>query len=656
MATTVASIMVGSLTSTALYVDHFVCEVYGDALLEDLVAQDSAQVKNVSGVWTQQGVMTFTGLALGATYYLRAGVVAPLSGLITWSATFSLQAGISTAPAPAFIFTSAQTGSGVSFTVTPSVVPANIDHYQAWWSMDGTVPALTQKPMWTGPLNNATFFTFFVGCTSVQTPTVYVRGVNTSGAQQAWITLVTLGGGTLDNIADGTSFVKGAQFVSGVVAVPNGNFEASTSMINGAPPGWNLGGLGVPAAAVCYYVGPPWNYVGTQALNIQTSQNYAGIVSTQKIAVTPGDSWKITGALCAVNTGCTAVIELGYVNSADEYIGSARLSCPFVTGGVMTYMEDTAVVPAGAVYGLLLCQVIGAPGNAVFDAIQLIRLANLDDEVLDGTTYVRLADVNGDHTFHVSSALNPQGSLTGLSLNTFAYDYTTTSITWGWGSYEIYCPDGTVATIGASTYPAFTGLAIGTYYFSFYYDLNASATVVLMSDVGGGKSPSSLQQQAQVVNGDGHVPININVTAVVPSSGSGGGGGGGGGGNICFTPLTRVLTDNGVKTIIDVRIGDRVLTARGTWRAVVRTTCTPYKGLMHCMCDPEYVTPGHLILRQGVWVRARELYPDTIPYEGTIHNLHVECAPEDDGSAPDTEHSYTLANGAVVHNLLTSQL
>jgi hypothetical protein len=42
-----------------------------------------------------------------------------------------------------------------------------------------------------------------------------------------------------------------------------------------------------------------------------------------------------------------------------------------------------------------------------------------------------------------------------------------------------------------------------------------------------------------------------------------------------------------------------------------------------------------------------------VQYEGTIHNIHVETEADDDGTEPDTEHSYTLSNGLVVHNVLT---
>jgi hypothetical protein len=651
MSTTVASIMVGSLTSDALYVDHFVVEVYLDDLLTELTAQDTSAVKNVAGVWTQQGVMTFTGLVLGATYYLRAGVAAPLSDNITWSATFAVEAGSTTAPAPTFIFTSTATGSGVSFEVTPSVVPANIDHYEAWWSMDGTTPTTTQQPMWSGPLNNATFFTFFVGCTSTQTPTIYIQGVNTSNINGGWIELVTLGGGTLDNIADGTSFVKGAQYTSGVVAVPNGNFEASTGLVNGAPPGWEIG-FGGTGVTCSYYTADP--YAGTQSLILTATVSGAGVIATQKFAVTPGDSWKLAGAVASIS-GQTAQIQLGWINAAGSYIGAPPvIEISGVSSG-WNYLENTSVVPAGAVYGRLQCTMIGTGGGTgLFDSIQLIRLANLDDEVLDGTTYVRVGNVNADHTFHKSTTLLPIGSLLNLPVNTFLYTSTTTTVTWEWSSYDIYCPDGTVVTIGAGSFAPFTGLTANTtYLFGFYYDLNLSETVVVMSDRGGGVLPSSQQQQAQVLNGDGHVLINFDVAGITPSSGTGGGSGGVGSPPTCFTPNTTVVTRDGDRPIAQVAVGDEVLTARGTWRKVLYTSHNRYDGPLHVLREVsgwfEGVTPEHELLREA-WTEAQYVYPEVKFYHGDVHNLQVESEPEDDGSQKDTEHSYTLGSGDIAHN------
>lgn len=479
MSTKVTSIMVGNLTDNSPYLDHFVVELFEDSGLTELCAVATGAATLVSGVWTQQGVITFTGLSLGSTYYLRAGAVAPVSGLITWSSTFSIVAGSEVGPAPTYTFSTTQSGSGVSYVVTPASVPSNLDHYDAWWSLDGTVPTAASKAMWSGPLNNSATLSFFVGCAGAQTPYVYMRSVNTSQVAQAWTLLGSLSGGSLDN-------------------------------------------------------------------------------------------------------------------------------------------------------------------------------------VVDGVDYIKLGNVASDHTLHTSLSFGPQGSLTNAgSWNTFTYAYTTTSITWSWTEFGIYAADGTSLTVAAGEASPITGLTADTeYYFEFYYDLSALEVVVVLSDVNSGKSPADLQMKMQIVNGDGHVALGVDITATTATSGGGGGGtgggGGGGGGVLCFTPGTKVKTLFGPKAIADVRVGDRVRTARGTWRTVTHTTCTPYKGTMLHMDDPDNgVTPTHLFKRLWEWVPARACYADRYLYEGNIHNLHVDSAPEDDGTKPDTEHSYTLANGEVVHNMIT---
>lgn len=67
----------------------------------------------------------------------------------------------------------------------------------------------------------------------------------------------------------------------------------------------------------------------------------------------------------------------------------------------------------------------------------------------------------------------------------------------------------------------------------------------------------------------------------------------------------------------------------------------------------ELVTLGHLFKTDGGWKTAEALglFPSAGLYTGLVANLCIEADEDDDGSALDTEHSYTLANGQVVHNM-----
>jgi hypothetical protein len=105
----------------------------------------------------------------------------------------------------------------------------------------------------------------------------------------------------------------------------------------------------------------------------------------------------------------------------------------------------------------------------------------------------------------------------------------------------------------------------------------------------------------------------------------------------------------------ELKVGDLVLTARGTWKPVMFVSARPYSGPILDMRGGEFVTPGHLFSVHGYWLRADAIgaFPEA-HYEGTIWNAHIETEADDDGTRPDTEHSYTLANGHVVHNMFTA--
>jgi hypothetical protein len=200
----------------------------------------------------------------------------------------------------------------------------------------------------------------------------------------------------------------------------------------------------------------------------------------------------------------------------------------------------------------------------------------------------------------------------------------------------------------------FTGLtASTTYNFTPYVTLNGNGTATV-NIFGTGTSVPTLAQQVQIVNGDGNVPCSasIFVTAATPASGTGGGTGGGGI-HSCFSPNTKIKTQRGDVAIIDLIAGeDKVLTARGTWKAVLQVTLRQYIGPMLDMGEEEFSTLGHPVLIDSKWIRMDELgkFP-SVKYAGTIHNIHVHCDLDDDGVDADTEHSYTLANGLMVHNM-----
>lgn len=163
---------------------------------------------------------------------------------------------------------------------------------------------------------------------------------------------------------------------------------------------------------------------------------------------------------------------------------------------------------------------------------------------------------------------------------------------------------------------------------------------------GGAVTYVATANQLDLFKADGRVNFGSITTAI--------GGGGTGGGGSCFSPNTKVKTQRGDVSFNDIRDGDMALTARGTWRNIVQVRCSEQTNRpMLEMGNGELVTLGHLFKTDGGWktAEALDIFPSAGLYTGLVANLCIEADEDDDGSALDTEHSYTLANGHVVHNM-----
>lgn len=266
-----------------------------------------------------------------------------------------------------------------------------------------------------------------------------------------------------------------------------------------------------------------------------------------------------------------------------------------------------------------------------------------------------------------SSGLNTQANLAGVTDYTFTYGYTSVTITWTWTTFNVYFADGiTISVAGGNQ--TFSGLSAGnTYYFmpcAVIGGTNNSPTATVYIGYTGTSVPT-VAQQAQVANGDNSVACNANiyVTGSIPSGGGSGSGGGGGGslGGVCFSPNTEVKTRRGNIAITELLVGqDEVLTARGTWKVAESITTRDWDGPLLDMGGGEFSTPTHHVIGKGNarmshWTPMEDCgygFP-LVQYKGTIHNVRVKADPDDDGTQPDTERSYTLENGLVVHNART---
>lgn len=138
----------------------------------------------------------------------------------------------------------------------------------------------------------------------------------------------------------------------------------------------------------------------------------------------------------------------------------------------------------------------------------------------------------------------------------------------------------------------------------------------------------------------------------------------------CLTASMRVVTDQGLRPIADLRVGDLVLTHRGHYRPVIDLSQRPYEGTLlrirvHRVDTPLEITPEHPVLTPKGWVPAGALQvgdrvavhfpdhshpelrdPDFLPIQsiemeqflGPVYNCEVA-----------EDHTY-VTEGVVVHN------
>jgi hypothetical protein len=307
--------------------------------------------------------------------------------------------------------------------------------------------------------------------------------------------------------------------------------------------------------------------------------------------------------------------------------------------------------------------VIGSVSHTLYvDGVQ-VKTATLTTSPKATSSFIRLGRggsapfTNGTQAYcaYYSTALNAIqvgnhfNALSTLGVATYNSTTLADSPTYQWYLNE------TTGTVAAES---IAGVNTGTYVGGFVLNQSSSVLVVSGTPAIAWETANYLALQAQ--NLRNLVPLSAgSLQASTPISGSGGGGGGGTGtggggtgGGRCFSPNTKLKTQTGDVRFDELKIGDCVLTARNTWKTVTEVTTKAYKGLMIDLGDGELVTKGHLLwLGEVGWVRADQLWFTPTPYDGLVWNAHIEA--DDDGEGPNTEHSYTLSNGWVAHNVLS---
>jgi hypothetical protein len=170
------------------------------------------------------------------------------------------------------------------------------------------------------------------------------------------------------------------------VTIQNANFEAATVMSqNGAPAGWMPEGT---AATITYDTATP--YDGSQSLKLVAADRYRGVQNQQKYSCTPGDQYKLTFAGKLVSGGMQPRAGLWFENAS----GFVSAVVANITSGSWTALSVSGTVPAGATFFYIVsdCEYITSASTTTWeiDKFQLVRVSSLDNEVSDGSNFVKL--------------------------------------------------------------------------------------------------------------------------------------------------------------------------------------------------------------------------------------------------------------------------
>ena len=439
----------------------------------------------------------------------------------------------------------------------------------------------------------------------------------------------------IDNVGDGSRFIR-APYRQLALILDNPDFENS-STLSPAPDGWTLDGPSDPNWTISFDTSS--QYAGNRSLRMVNTSGAQKALATQKsFPVSPGDTYKVSLAGKRNSGSDTMQGGLWWLDKNGGFVN--LLSVSPTPDGTWHTASATGVVPANVVQAKFL--LVANNGNDVeYDACFAVRLAGLDDEVLDGTTYRRPIAVNSSHllgsagTVPIGAKGFPRSSTSAI-LSSVAGSHIVNV-----ASFSVQYGFGIVTYSSGSVN---TGASFGQFMI-YFSDPTYSGGAVTYQAV----STSSATNAATAYSQDGY-----QVIGVITTSAGGGGTGGGGLGDGCFSLNTKIKTQRGDVPFSELRTNeDYVLTARGTWKPIEYLTIRHYKGLMCDMGNGELSTLGHLTLLESDWKRMEVLGDALVEFDGTIHNIHLRCEPGDDGTAPDTEHSYTLANGRVVHNFNT---
>ncbi len=282
-----ATIVIGNLESPALYVTSFHAEIFSDSAYTQLVGSKASSAKvGADGNWVQSDLISFSGLLRGQTYYIQAGPVSP-GGAANFN-RFAVQAGILTIPSCGFTGTFTASSAGITYDITPTNVPSDLDHYEAIWTKDGSAPSNSSLDnAWEGSALPNGLVHIFVGGAPNQTIHFYMRAISATGGYQNWVAVdsrtisaaatTTSGSTSASNIlyANGVS-VESLKPATAGADVTSLNISADTSAVNGI----NSGHIADTATSVGF-VGKWWRTSSSNLFPVNGGDlNYAPMFTT----------------------------------------------------------------------------------------------------------------------------------------------------------------------------------------------------------------------------------------------------------------------------------------------------------------------------------------------------------------------------------------
>lgn len=299
---------------------------------------------------------------------------------------------------------------------------------------------------------------------------------------------------TIDNIADGTQFVRSMQQVASGAAwsIDNALFQQWDHGANTTVPGW------IAQSGCNVSVNGSNQAYGQYCLDLVTTSgagNWA--TSAKQFFVKPGDRLSLTGLINAVNGAGTNVAVLFYT-AANVYISQIVTST--ITAAAWTPVQASGVVPSNAAYARINLQSSG--GGAYHSLFQFVQVT-VNDVRVAGSGAVLGSQLNAPNSLTLNYGASRTAtavtatSAGAVSINAFTFKMGGASVTY------------------SAVSNAVTGLTVGTTYQIYCHDSGGTGGTKTWFAVAG------TQLDALSIADD--VVIAGQVT--IPSTGSSGGGG-----------------------------------------------------------------------------------------------------------------------------------